>query len=144
MSGFVMVELVCDRQEHKDTMYGTEVIWPRRGSIRQVPEDAWRKMKIHADVYKLVGERAPDALSLATSKIAEAASTGTDMVVVDTTNAPAVDTSGPWTEERVAAASADDLRAAAASYGRSFHKRMTNVETMRKAFLQMIGEGETS
>lgn len=144
MSGFVMVELVCDRQDHKDTMYGTDMIWPRRGSIRQVPEAAWVRMKIHADVYKLVGERAPDALSLATSKIAEAAAVGADMVVVATSNAQAVDTSSPWTEERVATASADELRAAAASFGRSFHKRLVNVETMRKAFLEMIGEGAAS
>ncbi len=140
MSGFVMVELVCDRQGHKDTMYGTDLVWPHQGSIRQVPESAWLKMKIHADVYRMVGERQQDALSLAQAEIAEAAGQGIDKVVVTTTNANAIDTTGPWTEARVAAAGEDELRAAAASFGRSFHKRLKNIETMRKAFLEMIGE----
>lgn len=140
MSGFVNVELVCNRQDHKDTMYGTDIVWAKRGAVRRVPEDAWLKMKIHADVYKLVGDREPDMLSLATAEVVKAAAVGVDKVVVVSHNAPVVDTSGPWTEDRVAAASDEELRAVAAALGQPMHPRLKDPEKVRKAFMLVVNQ----
>lgn len=47
------VELVADRVNHKDLMYGTEVVWLHKGDIRKVPAALWPRFATHADVYKL-------------------------------------------------------------------------------------------
>lgn len=49
----VDVQLVADRQNHKDTMYGTDVVWLHQGDVRKIPAAAWPKMAAHPDVYCL-------------------------------------------------------------------------------------------
>lgn len=47
------VELVIDRVNHKDLLYGTDVVWLHKGDIRKVPAGLWPKFAMHADVYRL-------------------------------------------------------------------------------------------
>lgn len=52
----VNVRLVADRPNHKDLLYGTNIEWDSQGAVRPVPEPAWQRMKVHADVYELAPE----------------------------------------------------------------------------------------
>lgn len=49
----VNVRLVADRTNHKDMLYGTGAVWENKGDVRPIPEPAWQRMKVHADVYEL-------------------------------------------------------------------------------------------
>ena len=49
----VDVELVADRQNHQDKLYGTDTVWFHKGDIKKVPEALWPKFAHHPDVYKL-------------------------------------------------------------------------------------------
>lgn len=67
MGRTVNVELVIDRPGHKDLIYGTEQVWDHKGDVKPVPEDVWPRMRIHADVYRLVSE---PVVTLASSRAA--------------------------------------------------------------------------
>ena len=52
-TAMVDVELVIDRENHQDKLYGTDVVWLHKGDIKKVPEALWPKFAIHHDVYRL-------------------------------------------------------------------------------------------
>lgn len=54
----VSVELVADRENHKDNLYGTETVWIGKGDVKQIPEPLWPKFAQHADVYRLAKNQA--------------------------------------------------------------------------------------
>lgn len=57
----VRVELVGPREPMTDHLYGTNIVWDRIGDVHDVPEEAWKKMAAHPDVWKRAGEKAAPA-----------------------------------------------------------------------------------
>lgn len=159
MSNMVMVELVADREYHRDTMYGTDLVWRRQGAIQPVPEAAWLKMSKHGDVYRIADAKPVEMRSLARAIAAEAAGEGEDRIMVmaqteTETEAEAEtdaggdgeaqqaaeepDAAGRWTEEMVLKTSEDTLRDVAATLGKRIHPRTLD-QNVRKAFRKVVG-----
>lgn len=128
MGNRVLVELVADRELHKDLLYGTEIVWLGKGDRQYVPAELWPKFAHHPDVYGLVRQapiqpaeeakppapapapKGPTLGSAASEKIQKAAGEGTDLVLVSKVNENA---EAPQGEARLDRAALDAMSDAA-------------------------------
>ncbi len=62
--GFVQIEYVGGRDEHKDNLYGTNLVW-EKGQVHNVPANVAARMLAHSDTYKRIGDDAPASVVVA-------------------------------------------------------------------------------
>lgn len=77
----VNVRLVADRPNHKDLLYGTNIEWDSQGAVRPVPEPAWQRMKVHADVYALAPETQKPAGAATGPTLADSSPSVSDLTI---------------------------------------------------------------
>jgi hypothetical protein len=130
----IAVELVCDRENHKDVMYGTDVVWLKKGDIKNVPESAWPKMALHPDVYRLAHPvTAAEMDRQAALKSAAEATEKLDKAI-DTANPDATYKPKRVTAEQIADIPDDKLREEAEKRGYKLHAMLSSAN-LRVRFL---------